>query len=153
MPVTINRQPRLLVLLLLIALSFAMVGNVSAAQFPESIPLPNGFQPEGIASGPGTTFYVGSIPTGASPHHRPFVAFFVGGQSGSRRYLGRGTAFWISGRRLLQALWKRVGFSRRESYPPCGRPPPSMTSPGTFLVPGMIGPHWISSAVATAGGA
>jgi len=29
------------------------------------IPLPNGFQPEGIASGTGTTFYVGSIPTGA----------------------------------------------------------------------------------------
>lgn len=65
MPVTTNRQPRLLVLFLLIALSFAMVGTVSAAQFPESIPLPDGFQPEGIASGPGTTFYVGSIPTGA----------------------------------------------------------------------------------------
>jgi hypothetical protein len=65
MPVTNNRQPRLFVFLLLIALSFAMVGNASAAQFPESIPLPNGFQPEGIASGPGTTFFVGSIPTGA----------------------------------------------------------------------------------------
>lgn len=33
--------------------------------FPEVIPLPAGFQPEGIASGRGTTFYVGSIPTGA----------------------------------------------------------------------------------------
>lgn len=29
------------------------------------IPLPDGFQPEGIAVGTGTTFYVGSIPTGA----------------------------------------------------------------------------------------
>jgi sugar lactone lactonase YvrE len=29
------------------------------------IELPNGFQPEGIAVGNGTTFYVGSIPTGA----------------------------------------------------------------------------------------
>lgn len=65
MPVTNNRLPRLFVVLLLIALSFAMAGNASAAQFPESIPLPDGFQPEGIASGPGTTFFVGSIPTGA----------------------------------------------------------------------------------------
>jgi sugar lactone lactonase YvrE len=32
---------------------------------PAVIPLPNGFQPEGIASGNGTTFYVGSIPSGA----------------------------------------------------------------------------------------
>jgi sugar lactone lactonase YvrE len=29
------------------------------------IPLPNGWQPEGIAVGNGTTFFVGSIPTGA----------------------------------------------------------------------------------------
>ncbi len=35
------------------------------ATFPETIPLPNGFQPEGISIGKGTTFYVGSIPTGA----------------------------------------------------------------------------------------
>jgi sugar lactone lactonase YvrE len=42
-----------------------MAGNALAASFPDVIPLPNGFQPEGIASGAGTTFYVGSIPTGA----------------------------------------------------------------------------------------
>ena len=36
----------------------------SANRFPERIALPNGFQPEGIATGRGTTFYVGSIPTG-----------------------------------------------------------------------------------------
>jgi sugar lactone lactonase YvrE len=35
------------------------------AAFPETIALPNGWQPEGIAIGKGTTFYVGSIPTGA----------------------------------------------------------------------------------------
>ena len=35
------------------------------ASFPEVIALPNGWQPEGIAVGRGTTFYVGSIPTGA----------------------------------------------------------------------------------------
>src|SRR6185503_7948559 len=65
MPVTYNRPLRLLVAFLLIALSFPLVGNVHAAPLPESIPLPNGFQPEGIARGPGTTFFVGSIPTGA----------------------------------------------------------------------------------------
>jgi sugar lactone lactonase YvrE len=36
-----------------------------ADMFPELISLPNGFQPEGIAVGAGTGFYVGSIPTGA----------------------------------------------------------------------------------------
>ena len=33
--------------------------------FPTHIDLPNGFRPEGIVIGKGTTFYVGSIPTGA----------------------------------------------------------------------------------------
>jgi sugar lactone lactonase YvrE len=36
-----------------------------AQPFPDVIPLPTGFQPEGIASGKGTSFFVGSIPTGA----------------------------------------------------------------------------------------
>ena len=35
-----------------------------AKRFPDRIALPDGFQPEGIAIGPGHTFYVGSIPTG-----------------------------------------------------------------------------------------
>lgn len=65
MPVTKIHKSRLFLLFLVLALSAVMVGNVAAAQFPESIPLPNGFRPEGIASGEGTTFYVGSIPTGA----------------------------------------------------------------------------------------
>jgi len=58
------RRPVLLTLLLVI-LSAAMIGAAPAQAFPDVIPLPNGFQPEGIASGTGTTFYVGSIPTGA----------------------------------------------------------------------------------------
>jgi len=37
----------------------------AANPFPGHIDLPNGFRPEGIAIGPGHTFYVGSIPTGA----------------------------------------------------------------------------------------
>jgi sugar lactone lactonase YvrE len=51
--------------LLLVALSLALIGGTSTAPFTGVIPLPDGFQPEGIASGTGTTFYVGSIPTGA----------------------------------------------------------------------------------------
>ena len=48
------------------ALGFALTATVAAAapSFPATIALPNGFQPEGIAIR-GTTFYVGSIPTGA----------------------------------------------------------------------------------------
>jgi hypothetical protein len=42
-----------------------MIGSTAVKPFPEVIPLPNGFQPEGIASGNGSTFFVGSIPTGA----------------------------------------------------------------------------------------
>lgn len=65
MPVTKNNSARLLILFLVFVLTFALAGNVAALQFPESIELPDGIQPEGIASGTGTTFYVGSIPTGA----------------------------------------------------------------------------------------
>jgi len=52
-----------------VALGFAalFVPLVAAAAdgFPDTIDLPNGFRPEGIAIGQGHTFYVGSIPTGA----------------------------------------------------------------------------------------
>ena len=34
-------------------------------RFPEVINLPNGFQPEGISTGRGTSFYVGSLFDGA----------------------------------------------------------------------------------------
>lgn len=61
------KRRSILAALLLTILSFILIGAAPAHQktFPEVIPLPNGFQPEGIASGRGTTFYVGSIPTGA----------------------------------------------------------------------------------------
>jgi len=52
-------------LLLLSILSVMLIGGTALKPFPDVIPLPNGFQPEGIASGNGTTFFVGSIPTGA----------------------------------------------------------------------------------------
>ena len=56
---------RFIVALLLVSLSFTMIAGIPADTFPEVIFLPNGFQPEGIATGRGNTFYVGSIPTGA----------------------------------------------------------------------------------------
>lgn len=60
---TANR--RSLLVLLLITLSVAMIAAAPAQAFPDVISLPDGFQPEGIAVGKGSTFYVGSIPTGA----------------------------------------------------------------------------------------
>jgi len=47
--------------------AFALAAPVAVAQapFPNTIPLPNGWRPEGIAVGEGTTFYAGSIPSGA----------------------------------------------------------------------------------------
>ena len=59
-----QRKRGLMIAVLLAFLSF-LLGSAFAAPFPDVISLPNGFQPEGIASGNGTTFYVGSIPTGA----------------------------------------------------------------------------------------
>ncbi|MGH3007119.1 MAG: SMP-30/gluconolactonase/LRE family protein [Gaiellaceae bacterium] len=52
-------------LTLLAGLALLVVAPASARPFPDVIPLPTGFQPEGIAVGKGHTFYVGSIPTGA----------------------------------------------------------------------------------------
>jgi hypothetical protein len=49
----------------LVALLFTAAPAVGAANFPAKIDLPNGWQPEGITSGPGTTFYAGSRATGA----------------------------------------------------------------------------------------
>ena len=50
-----------------LAAVFALVpvGTASAEQFPDTIPLPNGWQPEGIATGIGTTVYSGSLADGS----------------------------------------------------------------------------------------
>jgi sugar lactone lactonase YvrE len=51
-------------LLLAVAAALLAPGALAKGSFPETIALPNGWQPEGIAIG-STTFYSGSIPTGA----------------------------------------------------------------------------------------
>jgi len=65
MSVTQTSWRRSIIVLVLLTLGFATIAAAPANAFPDVIPLPDGFQPEGIASGNGTTFYVGSIPTGA----------------------------------------------------------------------------------------
>jgi len=63
-----QKQGRVVIALLVLVLSLSATTVTSAAPsepFPQVIPLPNGFQPEGIAVGIGSTFYAGSIPTGA----------------------------------------------------------------------------------------
>jgi hypothetical protein len=56
---------RLILLLVALALAVLAPSAAAARPFPDTIRLPDGFQPEGIASGRGTTLYVGSIPLGA----------------------------------------------------------------------------------------
>jgi sugar lactone lactonase YvrE len=53
--------------ILLLAAAVALAAPIALGQtaWPEKIALPDGFAPEGISIGNGTTFYVGSIPTGA----------------------------------------------------------------------------------------
>jgi sugar lactone lactonase YvrE len=58
-------MPRTTLALALTVLFLAVPAALARPVFPQVIGLPNGFQPEGIAVGNGTTFYVGSIPTGA----------------------------------------------------------------------------------------
>jgi sugar lactone lactonase YvrE len=61
------RPIRSLALLTIAATALLATAAPLAAErpFPETVALPNGFAPEGIAVGRGDTFYVGSIPTGA----------------------------------------------------------------------------------------
>lgn len=58
------RRPVLAIAVLVIGLLLAG-SPVAAAAFPERIPLPDGFYPEGIAVGAGHDFYVGSLLDGA----------------------------------------------------------------------------------------
>ncbi len=63
----ISRAPsaRRLLVLLLMALVALVPATAGAGTFPDLIRLPDGWQPEGIAAGRGSSLYVGSIPTGA----------------------------------------------------------------------------------------
>jgi len=60
--VTIPSWLRIPAIALLLAVG--MTAGASARQYPETIPLPNGWQPEGIATGFGNQFFAGSRNTG-----------------------------------------------------------------------------------------
>jgi len=62
-----NIKPKILIRFMLLFLAVVMpITSVAARQaFPEVIPLPDGYQPEGIAKGVGQTFYTGSLNGGA----------------------------------------------------------------------------------------
>ena len=61
----LQRLARIAVLIAIAAAVGAGPSATAAESFPARIDLPPGFRPEGISIGPGTTFFVGSIPTGA----------------------------------------------------------------------------------------
>jgi sugar lactone lactonase YvrE len=67
--VLVSRRPVLSLVLLALVLAALGAGSAPAvsagAAFPDEIALPAGFQPEGISTGRGTTFYVGSLADGA----------------------------------------------------------------------------------------
>jgi sugar lactone lactonase YvrE len=48
-----------------LAVTFVVVAVAAAKSFPDVIPLPNGWRPEGVEAGKGHTLYVGSVSTGA----------------------------------------------------------------------------------------
>lgn len=52
-------------LMLALVLTLGVWGSATGQSFPETIPLPDGFQPEGIAIGNGPVAYVGSLATGS----------------------------------------------------------------------------------------
>lgn len=56
---------RRLLVLLLMGMVALVPATAGAATYPDLIRLPDGWQPEGIAAGRGSSLYVGSIPTGA----------------------------------------------------------------------------------------
>ena len=62
-----NTLKRMIVALpaLALILSLGFWNSATAQSFPETIPLPDGFQPEGITLGNGQTAYVGSLASGS----------------------------------------------------------------------------------------
>lgn len=58
-------RPLIIIVTLVTALVLPMSPTAATAPYPESIPLPDGFYPEGIEVGAGHDFYVGSLLDGA----------------------------------------------------------------------------------------
>lgn len=89
-----------LMAIFLLVLPAAAQGNV----FPDLIPLPTGFQPEGIAGGLGSTFFTGSVANGAvirGDFRTGESSVLVPGQDGMQstgmKYDARSNALFVSG--------------------------------------------------------
>jgi outer membrane protein assembly factor BamB len=103
-----NRRPTF-VLALVVAL--ATIGAVAVpvaahdpAQFPARIDLPDGWAPEGITAGRGTTVFVGSLATGAiwkanvrTGHGRILVPGVEGNVAVGVEYEARRNRLWVAG--------------------------------------------------------
>ncbi len=106
---------RLITLLALVLAAAAAVAPVASAQpaarFPETIPLPAGWQPEGIAKGRGTTLYAGSLANGAvwagdarTGQGRVLVPGVTGRAAAGLKYDRRSERLFVSGGRTGQAF-------------------------------------------------
>ena len=58
-------RTHILILVILAALAIPMSALAAGNTFPDEIPLPTGFRPEGIAVGKGHTFYTGRYRKGS----------------------------------------------------------------------------------------
>src|SRR5262249_38687252 len=116
------------------AVAATISGTASAAKpFPSVIPLPNGWLPEGIAIGKGTTFYSGSRANGAI--YRGDVrtgkgAIWVPGQSG-------GIAVGLALDRSAKYLFVAGGTTGKGNVYATGSGNPvasfTLTAPGNFV--------------------
>lgn len=98
-----RRVTRLLVALAAGAALFGSPAPASAEPFPEVIELPDGWQPEGIASGPGTIVYSGSRASGdivavdVVTGERELVVDAPAGRTAVGIEQDRWGRFWVSG--------------------------------------------------------
>ncbi len=122
--------------LLVLATVAVLPATAGAATFPDTIRLPDGWQPEGIAGGRGTSLYVGSIPTGAvwkGDARTGRGDVLVAGQAG-RSAIGikvdRGSRLFVAGgppaRRSSTTPAPAPTWPATSSPPPA--PPPSSTT-------------------------
>jgi hypothetical protein len=97
-------------LTLVLALALTLVASIAAApvsahsNFPSRIDLPNGWQPEGITAGRGTTVYAGSLANGAirkvdvrSGASSTLVAGVPGNVAVGVEYDARNNRLWVAG--------------------------------------------------------
>ena len=94
-------------LLTTLAISMCMAAATSvlaAPTFPQVIPLPDGWRPEGITAGRGSTVFVGSLANGAiwkGDVRTGTGDVFVGGQAGhvavGMEYEERANRLWVAG--------------------------------------------------------